>query len=716
VARREVNSILSQIRKMAEEAGVSDAELLGRFVATRDEAAFELLVRRHADLVSGVCRRILRDFHDSEDALQATFLALARQARRIRNHESLASWLYRVSFRAALIIRARRIKQAARNRPLMAADQVVARAVPVHGAEHDDSLAALDHEVNRLPERFRAPIVLCYLEGKTVDEAAMLLGSPRGTVASRLARGRKRLHDRLSRRGVELSAGLAGVGPSQVTHDTVSTILAVGRSAAKLHSAEGVISVKVLSLTEEVLRAMFFQRVRTGAITLTVVVGLLLTGGWALHSTAVGRADDPPKPEPNPPTQVATDQPSKEKHDASAQPRFIVTVSHPVKVEEAPVQDFTGVLEPLQTVHVQAQVSGTLEKVRFQPGAEVKKGDPLFDIDTTASQTAVRKALAGVRAASAAKLKYDATLTRVQQQAKASAVSAEEVEQAKAAAASSQAELVVAEVELERAEHDLDATLIRAPISGQIGRSQIDAGNQVFTGKDARELATITTIDPIAVSFYIDEHSYVAYQRQVREKRVKVAGSPLLIKLEEEDGYPHKGMLESFDSHINADGFSTWRNGKIEHRLGSIQARATVPNPDKVLLPGMTVRIQMTTGPARPGLQVPGDSIHFDANGRNPFILVVNQENRVEQRKINFEITASGNTIREGLRPDDWIILSKTDGLKAGDVVVPRRAETPRAFFVAARNFQSKAVSSHRTPNHRPVNSTMRTFRRRASS
>ncbi len=184
---RSLSRLLQEVRKTAGD-GVGDAELLSRFAATGDEAAFELLVHRHQRLVFGVCRRILGDHHDAEDAFQAAFLALARKAGGIGKREAVAGWLFRVAYRTALAARAGRARRVSRERPVVAAEATAAPADPAAAPERREAWAAVDEEVNRLPERFRAAVVLCYLEGKTVDEAARLLGCPRGTVASRLAR------------------------------------------------------------------------------------------------------------------------------------------------------------------------------------------------------------------------------------------------------------------------------------------------------------------------------------------------------------------------------------------------------------------------------------------------------------------------------------------------------------------------------------------------
>jgi RNA polymerase sigma factor (sigma-70 family) len=186
-------------------AGADDRELLARVVAGRDEAAFAEVVRRHGALVWGVCRRLLQQEQDAEDAFQATFLVLARQAGTVRAGSSLASWLYGVARRVAARARA----EAARRRRHEGAAAVVP-GVAAADLRWDDVRAVLDEELARLPERYRAPLVLCYLEGQTQDEAARALGWSDGTLRGRLQRGRQRLRAGLARRGLSLSAALLG--------------------------------------------------------------------------------------------------------------------------------------------------------------------------------------------------------------------------------------------------------------------------------------------------------------------------------------------------------------------------------------------------------------------------------------------------------------------------------------------------------------------------
>ena len=362
-------------RSATRRPGASPTPSCSRFAATGDEAAFELLVRRHQRLVFDVCRRVSRDHHDAEDAFQATFLALARKAGGIGKREAVAGWLFRVAYRAALAASAGRARRTARERPVAAAAASAAPADPAASPERREAWAAVDEEVSRLPERFCAAVVLCYLEGKTVDEAARLLGCPRGTVASRLARA-ARLHRRLTRRGV----GLAVAAPAAegLVHPTAS---AMGRG----------VSPTAAALAQEVLRAMFWNKVTTGAAALAAVTGVLLIGGL----TAWFRASAAAPPAANPPAAQAagTEKPPDKEAAATA-----VTVSRPVRRELAPFEDFTGRMDLEHvTIPVVARVSGLVVDEATPPkGAGailvVKKGDLLFQIDPAPLKEALAKA------------------------------------------------------------------------------------------------------------------------------------------------------------------------------------------------------------------------------------------------------------------------------------------------------------------------------------
>jgi RNA polymerase sigma factor (sigma-70 family) len=278
----------------------ADRHLLERFLASRDEAAFAALVRRHGAMVLGVGRRLLHDGHAAEDVFQATFLILARQAASIRRQEALGSWLYGVAYRVAL--RARDAAASRRRRERHAS--ALPPADPAAEVTWRELGAVLDEELRGLPERYRAPLVLCFLEGKTQDEAARELGCCKSTLRRRLEHGRELLHRRLLRRGVALSVGLLATAVSQGPASAVSAGLVEATVQAGLLSRAGpagamAVSAEVAALVEEVTRATALTRLKVSAVVLAVV--LLGTGaGWLAHFAAANPA--PPEPDGAPRT------------------------------------------------------------------------------------------------------------------------------------------------------------------------------------------------------------------------------------------------------------------------------------------------------------------------------------------------------------------------------------------------------------------------------
>jgi RNA polymerase sigma factor (sigma-70 family) len=190
-------------------AGLADGQLLERYLATGDQTAFEALIDRHGPMVLGLCRRMLRDPRDIEDAFQATFLVLVRTGRAIRDRSLVSTWLYRVAYRVARQVRTDTLRRRS------CEIHIAQLEVPVdHETSDMEELGPLvDQELNRLPEKYRAPLVLCYLHGRTHDQAAEVLRCPVGTVRSRLARGRDLLKKRLTRRGYAPAHAIVGPGP-----------------------------------------------------------------------------------------------------------------------------------------------------------------------------------------------------------------------------------------------------------------------------------------------------------------------------------------------------------------------------------------------------------------------------------------------------------------------------------------------------------------------
>src|SRR5262249_4723277 len=234
----------------------TDAQLVAQFAATRDEAAFAALVERHGAMVLRVCRRVLPDAHAAEDAFQAVFLVLARKASAIRKRESLGSWLHGVALRLAHKAKAQAARAARPDeRPQPPASD------PLDEITWREVQQVLDAELERLPERYRVPIVLCYLQGRTRDEVATRLGWTAQQCKGRLERGRERLRGRLVRRGIALSAALSASFLSERAGAAVPALLAVGVIPAAVKFSAGQpaaacgVSTFVAILTEGAVRS-----------------------------------------------------------------------------------------------------------------------------------------------------------------------------------------------------------------------------------------------------------------------------------------------------------------------------------------------------------------------------------------------------------------------------------------------------------------------------
>jgi RNA polymerase sigma factor (sigma-70 family) len=262
--------------------GLTDGQLLEEFVLRRDEAAFEALVRRHGPMVLGVCRRVIGHEPDAEDAFQAAFLVLVRRAASIVPREKVATWLYGVAYRTALEARKVMIRRRNKEKPM----KDVLDFNPTSKADRQELTQLLDQELSRLPDKYRLPVVLCELVGRSRKEVAQQLRLPEGTLSSRLAMARKMLARRLARRGVTLPASalaveLSGQGataavPLSLVDVTVNTAATLAKGAAP---AAGSVSAKVISLTEVVSKAMFLTKLKLSAVLIFAVLTAGLGAG-----------------------------------------------------------------------------------------------------------------------------------------------------------------------------------------------------------------------------------------------------------------------------------------------------------------------------------------------------------------------------------------------------------------------------------------------------
>ncbi len=295
--------LLQHIRRLtacAAPGAPGDAALLECFVRDRDEAAFAALVGRHGPMVWRVCRRALADAGDAEDVFQATFLVLARKAAVLRRPEALAAWLFGVARRLAGKCRAAARRNRHERRPPVAADRD-----PLEELSAREWVQILDEEVGRLPEVYRLPVILCCLEGRTQEEAAALLGWTPGSLKGRLERGRKALHARLTRRGLDLSAGLlaaaAGFGEAEAGVPAVLTAAAV-RAALSFASGSGA-AARVTALAEEALRGFGMGKAALG-LALVLAAGVAALAAVGPRQAPVG----PPPAEPRPAAQAPAEK------------------------------------------------------------------------------------------------------------------------------------------------------------------------------------------------------------------------------------------------------------------------------------------------------------------------------------------------------------------------------------------------------------------------
>jgi HlyD family secretion protein len=311
IVKRRNGALLRQLQTLYNIGTIgdlTDGQLLERFATDADEVAelaFSALVERHQAMVWRVCLSALRNQHEAEDAFQATFLVLVRKARSLWVQDSLGPWLHQVACRTAFCLRATVIRR--REHEHRCAERNATLIVTTGTPRDLDLEAAVHEELNRLPEKYRAPVILCDLEGRTHQQAARSLGWPIGTVKSRQSEGRKRLRDQLTHRGITLAAaGAVFNSLNQVAIASMPTKVALEAVSAAMNPSAHLIagfgiSADVLILTKGALRTMLWIKVRSLTVA-TLAVGLATGGATAYVS---GSQNAPTKA-----GQAATDRPA----------------------------------------------------------------------------------------------------------------------------------------------------------------------------------------------------------------------------------------------------------------------------------------------------------------------------------------------------------------------------------------------------------------------
>lgn len=320
----------------------------------------------------------------------------------------------------------------------------------------------------------------------------------------------------------------------------------------------------------------------------------------------------------------------------------------PVTVETLEAQDVTltatlpGRVVASAVAEVRPQVHGIIVERLFDEGTPVRVGDPLYRIDPASYEAAVASARARVAQAEARLRAAEREAGRVQRLIDRGVVSEQTADEALSARDAAEAEVQVAKAGLKTAEIDLDRTMIRAPLSGVIGRSLTTQGSLVTEGQ-AQPLATIRQLDPVLVDVTQSAAELIAWQRGLTADRLAEAEQRVSLILADGTRYEHTGLLTAAEPYVH-------------EQTGVVTLRMEFPNPDELLLPGMYVQVEMPQGIARDVVLAPMEGVSRDRRGR-PIALVVNQDGLVEQRQI---------TIVEARGPD-WIV---SEGLGDGDRII----------------------------------------------
>ena len=302
-----LGAVLRQINRLFSDGavtGLSDAQLLERFLTERDGAAFEVLMARYGPMVLSVCRGVLRNSIDAEDAFQATFLVLVNKARSLRGRANLGGWLHLVAYRVAIQANAAAARRRVQEREAGEMAAATSTSVP---AGRDEQLRALHEEIARLPEKFRLAVVLCDLQGVPQDRAAGELQLSERTLRRRLSEGRERLKARLNRRGLAHEAGMLGAVILPGAESAVPPAWAEATVRAALATVNrtitvGVVSTAATTLSHEVLKMMMFQKLK---LLLAAFLGVGLMA-WGASAALISFKEEPPRktaPAPNPPEQ-----------------------------------------------------------------------------------------------------------------------------------------------------------------------------------------------------------------------------------------------------------------------------------------------------------------------------------------------------------------------------------------------------------------------------
>jgi multidrug efflux system membrane fusion protein len=340
-----------------------------------------------------------------------------------------------------------------------------------------------------------------------------------------------------------------------------------------------------------------------------------------------------------------------------------VPVVRPIADTVTDYESFTGRTQAHTQVDLRARVSGYLSKTSFQEGGEVKQGDVLFEIDPRPYQADLDRAEAELRLAEAKLKLADAHLDRLKTTAQRTpgAVGRDDLDQAAAEQTVAAARVKAAQATREAARLNLDFTRVTAPIAGHIGRRLVDPGNLVKA--DDTLLATIVSRDPLFVYFDIDERTLL-HMRRLMKDRGRTEKTPVFIGLADEDGYPHRAEVDFSDNKVNP-------------QTGTLSVRAVLPNKDRLLMPGLFVRLRLPLGEPYKALLVPQEAVLTD--GGIKYVYAVTETGKIEFRRVTLgQEVGDRRVVREGLKQDDRVVVGRQQRLRPGMTVRPVEGNGPR--------------------------------------
>jgi multidrug efflux system membrane fusion protein len=365
-----------------------------------------------------------------------------------------------------------------------------------------------------------------------------------------------------------------------------------------------------------------------------------------------------------------------------APPPAEVTVARPVEMSINDFRQFTGETEAVESVDIRARVQGFLQEIHFTEGTEVKQGDLLYTIDPRVFQAELDRTSAEFNRLQALLALAQSEERRSARLRETNAVTEEEYVQRVATRQQAQASVLEAQAAVDLAKINLSFTDVRAPIDGRVGRTNYTIGNLVGYNEPTL-LTTVVRLDPIYVLFEGTERRFLEYERRIRSEGLSSASDgkmPVYVGLEGEEGYPHEGVIN-------------FRDNRVDPGTGTIRIRATIPNTDRLAVPGMFARVRVPIGPATPKLLIPQEAVGSDQRGE--FVVVVGEDNVAEQRTVTTGRQVGGLIIiQKGLAPSDRVVVSGAQKARPGAVVMPQTIEIKPPSADAIRETDASQASA----------------------